>query len=213
MKKTILVSSISMATLLLSGTALADDPTGAPSKPAEAKPAEAKKDEAPAAAAAGGEEVRLRIGFNFGAGPLLGDISGLNLGAGFRVGAQFNRLLGAYVQTGGTALVGFGGASASAIAFVPISPMASITPIDQIELAAGPSLDYYSGGTVTSTTAGGSTGSFAFGIAGRAALHLGGRNETTGRRSGFAIGLDIHPIFAGGGVVVPMTIGLGGDWL
>ena len=214
MNRSFLAFIFGTAAFLRTSAAFAGDddaPPGTGPKPVETKPAEAKPAETAPAPAAGSEDLRLRIGYNIGAGPLLGDISGFNLGFGFRIGAQFHRLLAAYVQTGGNALFGFTGGF-TAIAFVPISPMLSFNPIDELELAAGPSADYYSGGRVTSSSTAGSTGSFAFGIATRLALHLGSRDNATGRRSGFTIGMDIHPVFVASGAVVPMTIGLGGDW-
>lgn len=211
MNRNIVALSVAAAAFFSTTVALAAEPTTDTPAPGAAKPADAKPADAKAADGAEHEEMRLRIGFNFGAGPVVGDSSGFTLGAGFRAGVQVNRLLGGYVQTGGSVLVASAaGTSATAIAFVPISPMVSLTPADMFEVAAGPSLDYYGG---VSTTGAGSTGSFAFGIAGRLALHLGGRDATTGRRSGFAIGVDVHPIFASGMMVMPITIGLGGDWL
>lgn len=228
MHKFLATMPVTIATLLCSASAFASDPllaangqtpavdakaTDKPSagegKPVDTTPGETAR-----------EDMRFRFGFNGGAGFLLGDVGGPTLGFGVRAGLQVNRLFGAYLQSGGSVLIGASSGpntSVSAIAFIPFSPMASITPIDQLEFAAGPSLDYYSGGSASTGGGGaaaGSTGAFAFGIAGRVALHLGGRDEHTGRRSGFTIGADVHPIFVGGGVtVVPVTIGLGGDWM
>lgn len=163
-----------------------------------------------ASAAAPAESVRFRSGINFGGGYTFGDAGeGLNIGGGLRLGAQFNRYIATYLQTGGTALV----TKSTVIAFVPISPMLSITPVDQIEIAAGPSIDYQ-GGLASPTNnllnVQGSKG-FVFGIAGRFAFHLNGRDES-GKRSGLTLGLDIHPLFVDGTTVVPVTLGLGADF-
>jgi len=160
------------------------------------------------------DDLRLRIGFNVGGGYAIVDGGGgPAVGVGFRIGAQLNRLMGVYYQTGANVLVatGPGNTSAAAAAFIPNSAMFSLTPVDLFEVAAGPSLDYF-GLAAASTSAASAGGGIAFGVAGRAALHLGGRNAETGRRKGFTIGVDVHPIFVGGGVAVPITLGLGADW-
>lgn len=188
------------------------DETKAPEAPAAAAAAAPAK--APAANDEEHEDLRLRIGFNLGGGyAFVGSAGGPAIGLGFRVGVQVNRLIGAYYQTGANVLVVSGGGNTAAASFIPNSAMLSLTPVDMFEVAAGPSVDYFGYGAV-STGAGSATaaGGVAFGIAGRAALHLGGRNAETGRRSGFTIGVDVHPIFAAGDVAVPITLGLGGDW-
>ena len=48
---------------------------------------------------------------------------------------------------------------------------------------------------------------------GKAALHLGGRNEETGRRRGFTIEGNVHPSFTPGDAALFITGGLGYDWL
>ncbi len=185
------------------------DETKAPEAPAAAAAAPAKT------AAANDEEhedLRLRIGFNLGGGyAFVGSAGGPAVGVGFRVGVQVNRLIGAYYQTGANVLIVSDSGSTTAASFIPNSAMLSLTPVDMFEVAAGPSVDYYGLGSV-STTSAVASGGVAFGIAGRAALHLGGRNAETGRRSGFTIGVDVHPIFSSGAVAVPITLGLGADW-
>jgi len=169
------------------------------------------------------EEGRLRIGFNINGGVGTGaNISGPTIGATFRIGWQFNRLMAVYGNLSPYVWIGSSdnvanGASLGAIAGFQTTPMFSLTPIDLLELAAGPSVDYLSGGGVETTANGASTtvGGFSsvyFAVHGRLALHLGGRNPDTGRRKGFTIGADIHPTFAEGSTLTFFTVGLGADW-
>jgi hypothetical protein len=170
------------------------------------------------------EEGRLRIGFNINAGVGSGgDLSGPALGGTFRIGWQFSRLVAVYGQISPYAWVAKNSkqtVSLSAIAGYQFTPMASVTPVDLLEIAAGPSLDLLSGGNtsgnVSGNTASASIGAFSgtyFAVHGRVALHLGSRNEETGRRRGFTLGLDIHPTFTPGTAVTFYTLGLGYDWL
>lgn len=166
---------------------------------------------------------RLRIGWSinpgFGTG---GNLSGPAFGGSFRVGYQINDLIGVmgnispFVWLGSSSVTGIGGASADvgAIAGVQFSPMASINPIDLVEIAAGPSADYLTGGGVSGGPLGTSVGGFSsvyFGVHGRLALHLGGRQDS-GRRKGFALGVDVHPTFTPGSAVTFFALTLGMDW-
>ena len=146
--------------------------------------------------------LRLRLGFNLGGGVVVGDATGPVVGGGIRGGLQLINLIGLYLQTGANVLIASpkGTGSTEAIAFIPFTGMVSISPVSQLELAIGPSLDYYGGATNSSTS-----GGAAFGIAGRVSVHPFGR-------SGFAIGADIHPLFIGGITIVPITFGLGFDF-
>lgn len=204
-------------------------PAAAPGAPAAAAPA------APAGPAAGApadadkpEQGRLRIGFNFlnaGVGSA-GDLSGPFIGATFKIGWQFDRLMGLYgnispfVWIGSSSAANAGGASASigAITGTQLTPLFSLTPADIFEIAAGPSLDYLTGGSAEVKTAAGTAtaGGFSsvyFGLHGKVALHLGGRNEETGRRRGFTIEGNVHPSFTPGDAALFITGGLGYDWL
>jgi len=214
---------------LVSGDAHAQ---GTPSQPPPEgiAPAPGAGGAAPAAPAGGAapaahddehEEGRLRIGFNINGGVGTGgNLSGPLFGGTFRVGWQINRLMGAYANISPFAWVGSSdltapGASIGAIAGVQTTPMFSLTPIDLLEIAAGPGFDYLSGGGVSGGPGGGTVGGFSgvyFGIHGRLALHLGGRNPDTGRRRGFTIGGDIHPTFTDGSTVTFFSLGLGADW-
>ncbi len=165
------------------------------------------------------EHVRVRIGFNFNGGAIVSPSTVGGGGFAFRIGVQANRLIGVYYQASPLVFAGFSvgeaGASAGAIGLFQNSLMASLTPIDLIEIAAGPSLDYagLAVASASETEAGTGTASkLFFGLAGRLALHLGGRSAETGRRSSFTIGVDPHVIFAPGSAVVALTGGLGADW-
>ena len=197
---------------------------GAPAAPAAGAPAAPGADKPAGGADDGEEKGRLRIGFNFlnagiGTG---GDLSGPFIGATFKIGWQFNRLMGLYgnitpfVWIGSSDAAKAANVSIGAIAGTQFTPLFSLTPADIFEVAAGPSLDYLSGGGVSSGAGGSSAGGFSsvyFGVHGKVALHLGGRNEETGRRRGFTIEGNIHPSFTPGSAVTFITGGLGYDWL
>lgn len=172
------------------------------------------------------EEGRLRIGFNFlnvGVGSA-GDLSGPFVGATFKIGYQLNRLMGVYGNITPFVWIGSndkipGNVSIGAISGTQLTPVFSLTPADIFEVAAGPSLDYLTGGGAdVSNGAGGTTsvGGFSsvyFGAHAKVALHLGGRNEETGRRRGFTIEGNIHPSFTPDNTALFIFGGLGYDWL
>lgn len=226
----VLIASAAMTVVALEGTALAADPAPA-GAPAPATPATTAAPAAPAAPPPAKENEypsRLRIGFNVNGGVGSGgDLSGPAIGATFRLGWQIDQLLGAYGQI--SPLVWIGTSSATgvngskvdvgAVSAFQLSALGSVTPIDLIEIAAGPSADIMGGGEVKASagTTGGSSSASAFagtyfGIHGRVALHLGGKNAETGRRRGFTIGADIHPTFTSGSTLTFFTVGLGADW-
>jgi hypothetical protein len=172
-----------------------------------------------------GDEGRIRVGLNVNGGIGTGDkLYGGTIGATFRIGYQIDHLMAVYGQV--SPFVFFGGykdatnLKVSAIGGFQFTPMFSLTPIDLLEIAAGPSLDKLAGGTPSvstgdnSVTAGATVySSFYIGLHGRVALHLGGKpNVKTGRRFGFTIAGDLHPIFAEGGTLTFVTLGLGVDW-
>jgi hypothetical protein len=164
---------------------------------------------------------RLRIGFSinpgYGTG---GNLSGPAFGGTFRIGYQINHLLGIYGNISpfvwlGTSSLTVGGKTpdVGAIAGVQTAPMISVTPIDLLEIAAGPSADYLTGGsTSVGTVTASAFSSVYLGIHGRLALHFGSRNPDTGRRKGFALGVDAHPTFTPGSAVTFFTLTLGADW-
>jgi len=155
------------------------------------------------------EPGRLRIGFNVNGGIGTGqNVSGPTVGSTFRAGWQFDRLSAFYGQI--TPLVWLpsraSGTSTSFAASCQFTPMYSMTRFDVLELAFGPSLDI-SSGQLRKEFSGTNFGAHA-----RIAFHLGGRDEVSGRRSGFTIGLDAHPTFVKGGWYTFVTLGLGYDW-
>ena len=158
------------------------------------------------------ERVRFRfgVGLNGGYG-FGGGLTGGAFGAAVRAGVQINRTWGAYYQS--TALIFAAADPAGRGAFAVVAPqslVASVNPVDFLEIALGPSFDPAVGGSVTVTP--GTTGATVFGgtyfgIQSRVALQLGGRNEMTGRRRGFGLGVEFHPTFAPNPVFF-LTVGL-----
>jgi hypothetical protein len=58
----------------------------------------------------------------------------------------------------------------------------------------------------------GSSSGVSPGAHGRLAVNIGGLDGNGPRRSGFALGVDAHPVFSGAGQGVSLTGGLGGEW-
>ena len=222
---------ISAAVLTLASVVCFANVASAQGAPPAAAPAAAPAAGAPAAPAAGapaddekGEHGRLRIGFNFlnaGIGKA-GDLSGPFIGATFKIGWQFDRLMGLYgnispfIWIGSSSAASASNVSIGAITGTQLTPLFSLTPADIFEVAAGPSLDYLTGGGASVGPGGSTVGGFSsvyFGLHGKVALHLGGRNEETGRRRGFTIEGNVHPSFTPGDAALFITGGLGYDWL
>jgi hypothetical protein len=94
-----------------------------------------------------------------------------------------------------------------------VNIVAAYAPVDVFEVGVGPSLVPIAGGASSASTAGGASekaiAGTGFGAVARAAVVLGGRNEETGRRRGFAISAEFQPIFVSGGPVFTATLGLG----
>ncbi len=216
--RTTLSLASALVTLGLVSAARADDspPAPPPSEPSSTRASKAEPKSEPEEA----DDFRLRIGFNFNGGAIVSPSTVGGGGFAFRIGVQPNSLLGVYYQVSPMVFAGLsaGGTSAdaAAVGLFQNSIMASITPIDLIEIAAGPSLDYAGIATASVATDGTSSSagsSVFFGAATRFALHLGGKNEKTGRRTSFTLGFDPHFIFGtGGDPVVVLTGGLGADW-
>lgn len=161
------------------------------------------------------EGTRVRGGFSLNGGAAAGIASGPAFSLGLRLGAQFGRYFGVYYQQSPMLfLASNGSGSGAAAAFLDMnSVLAALTLADIVEIGAGPSLDYYAAAGCDSTAVNCSTASgWQLGMHGRLALTLGGRDATTGRRSGFSIGLDEHPMFADGQVLALTTLGVGGEW-
>ena len=180
------------------------------------------------AAAQAPDHGRLRVGFNVNGGVGIGDgTAGPLYGATFRLGWQINRKMAAFAQG---AMFGWftperrsGGTTASNALGVQGAALFAYLPSDAFELALGPSLDHLL--TMNSSTvlledydrAGRrityGQSSLYFALHGRAALHVGGQPDAeTGRRSGFTVGLDLHPTFIGRSTILFASAGVGADW-
>ena len=239
MRTQLLASVLVLSSVLAASSVSAQDPAAPPATapaPAAAPTAAPPPATPPPAAPLSDEDAdakgRLWIGFNVGGGVGTGaNISGPAFDGSFRAGWVLNHLMGVYGNLTGLVWVGSatsassngGSASLGAIAGWLITPMFALTPVDLLEVAVGPSLDFLSGGSTSASgsagggSAGGSASASAFsgayfGAQGRVALHLGGRNEETRRRRGFTLSLDVHPSFVSGGPVTFITGGLGADW-
>jgi hypothetical protein len=167
---------------------------------------------------------RLRFGTNMGGGIIEAPTGtgGVVAFAG-RLGAQINHSFGIYYQN--TPMLTFTPESTADSAgfkagFIDYnSLLGSVTLLHFLEVAGGPSLDYVAVAscsatfTLTNPNAGcESTSKWVFGLHGRGALILGGVSGDGPRRSGFAIGADIHPAFLPEGTTVSFTLGIGGEW-
>lgn len=230
MRTHLLVSVAAVFSVFVASRASAQD--AAPPPPAATTPSPAAIP--PAHPTLSDEEAdaqgRMWIGFDLGGGVGTGaSLSGPAFDGQFRAGwvlshsmAVFGNLTGvAWVAGGGSSAPGAANVSVGAVSGFFVTPMFALTPVDLFEVSAGPSLDILSGGGVsesvntgagsTSVSAGGFSGAY-FGIDGRVALHLGGRNPDSHRRRGFTISADVHPSFVPGGAVTFITGGLGADW-
>jgi hypothetical protein len=165
------------------------------------------------------EEPRMRGGVSLNGGVATGLVSGTVLGAGIRLGSQLRRSFGVYYQLSPLVLFENGvDASASAFLFMN-SALANLTLLDVIDVGAGPSLDAVLGSSSSRPAIAGLAtpptleSGFQLGAHGRVALNLGRRDAMSGRRSGWSIGVDEHPMLLGGGHVLALTtLGFGGEW-
>ncbi len=214
-------------TLLLSGAnALAQEP-GPPPPAGAAEPAPANG----AAAGAGearGDEVRdgfrLRGGFSLNGGMLLLPANPTGGAASFagRFGLQFNHYFSIYYQN--TPLIGgtlnTQGQNGTLVFADYNSFLANLTFFHALELGFGPSIDVVDvlkGAFQSSGLIPGATGStetqWAPGMHGRLAFNIGGLSGNGPRRSGFALGIDAHPVFLKDGTKsFSLTVGVGADW-
>jgi hypothetical protein len=168
---------------------------------------------------------RLRGGFSVNGGIVRGANGvGPAFGFGARIGLQFNHYFAIYYQN--TPLVTFtpetGPMSAGFHAgFADYnSILANLTLLHMIDLGAGPSFDYALFANCSAGVAGfvpsagcKSGTSTGIGAHARVALNIGGLSGNGPRRSGFSIGVDLHPIFpSDGSLAFSATAGLGGEW-
>jgi hypothetical protein len=155
------------------------------------------------------EKFRTRGGFSIGGGGVNGAVFGGFANLQARIGVQLLRFFGVYYQN--LALLTFFGDNGrnyvGAMDFNVI--LASLTLFDHLELSAGPSYDYIAVLGCQSTDCSNLGGS-GVGLHARVAALLGGRNPEGGRRTGFVIGLDLHPVFLiGGGSFLMIGANLG----
>ncbi len=187
---------------------------GEPAKPAEDKADEVK------------DGFRLRGGFSLNGGVMLLPNTaspGPSFGFAARIGVQLNHYFGIVYQN--TPIVTFTaqesgqGVTMSAgfkAGFADYnSALLMLTLFHHLDIGAGPSLDFLAvaNGTLSlmGTTSGSSSG-VSPGAHGRVAFNIGGLSGNGPRRSGFAIGVDAHPMFTGPGQGLSLTAGLGGEW-
>lgn len=161
----------------------------------------------------GAEAVRVRGGFSLNGGGGFGVASGGTVSGAVRIGAQFNRWFSTYYQASPLVFLAANDSGLVAGFLFANSVLANVTLGDVFELGVGPSVDYAAlGGCSVGLDCAAANG-VEFGVHGRLALQLGSRNPSTGRRSAFSIGLDVHPVFTPAGTLFLGTLGLGGEWL
>jgi hypothetical protein len=153
----------------------------------------------------GGFSIGGGVGFGFGTMPLFT--------AQGRLGAQINRMFAVFYQPTATLGVTATAGSAAAVVTSQNAIVGNVTLADVFEVGLGPSIDYVAMGAGSVGGAVVAGAGVAFGADARLAWIPGGANNAeSGRRSGFAITLNVHPTFAGGTTLVPVTLGLGADW-
>jgi hypothetical protein len=195
----------SLLTLLMLSQTVVSAPTAAappPPPPSAAARAEAAPDF---------DRVRLRSGLALNGGWTFGPVQGPIAAASLRLGIQFGRVFGLYVQSMPQLFVVLGDMGAAAGFALNNSLLMGFTLFDFLELATGPSADFVAAAGLKRAGAS-SDAVWGLGIHGRVGLHLGQRNPNGGNRSGLSIALDVHPIFAGTAILFMTTLGVGIDW-
>ncbi len=191
--------TLMMAALVSSFTALAQDSMAPPPPP----PPDAPMVE---------EQGRVRWGIDGQIGLLLPQTT-VTFGAEGRIGYQVNRTFGVFVNGGATFGFGVGGsvnpngttsASISVAGWWKLGVLGEMTLFDRLSIAAGPAIadGGWAGVAASANTNGAAStttvvaGGFMPALDLKIGLNLGHRNERTGRRSGFNIGLDVLFLFA-----------------
>ncbi|MEM9195241.1 MAG: hypothetical protein AAGF12_39075 [Myxococcota bacterium] len=155
---------------------------------------------------------RVRFGFSFEGGGVVGAGGGGVGGLGLRIGVQANDVLAIYYQNRMSlgAFVGEsqGEETAGGMLADFNTVMFELTLGDHFQIGAGPSLDFGSFAFCDEETCEGVAGTF-FGLDTRVALVFG---RGPGSRGGFAISAHVHPMFLGDVTAVTVTGGLGGEW-
>ncbi|MFT3766134.1 MAG: hypothetical protein QM820_11560 [Minicystis sp.] len=178
------IALLSTALLLVSAPALADE---APPERADA--------------------VRVRGGISAGggfvyAGSSVGSAVAPAVGLSGRLGVQINHPFSLYYQNMGVVVIDGGG-----VGILDYNSfMANLTASHLVDIGFGPSVD-----VVTVSASSRSATAVLFGLHGRLAVNFGA-SGTTPRRSGFSVGLDLHPTFGPGGTLFTMAAGVGYEW-
>jgi hypothetical protein len=186
---------------------------------ASALPSWAQEPDAPVATSRANEDldgVRFRGGFGIHGGLGLvsttgGAAQGPLAALSVRLGVQFNHSLALFYQQMPQlfGMMTSGGVTAMFLDYNAL--LLNVTLGDMFEIGVGPSFDYISMAALTGVglTSGSGTG---FGVHGRTALIFGSRIPGVARRSGFTLGVDLHPVFFEGGTLFMLTLGVGSDW-
>ncbi len=137
---------------------------------------------------------------------------GGTIGLAARLGIQFNHLLGLYYQA--SPQLGFYTVGTTGLVSASLfnSVLASLTFGDFFEVAAGPSIDVVGlFGCSLAAMECAQNGGMGLGAHARLGIFVSGRSGI--RRTGFNIGVDLHPIFLFGGVILfTATAGIGVEW-
>ncbi|AKV02698.1 hypothetical protein AKJ09_09361 [Labilithrix luteola] len=227
-RRTLLVAGISGLALLTPSNASAE----AAAVSSNAAPAPPSSEVAPSVepTRVDGGRVRLGIDFDCGVGADAASV-GAMIGLKARLGWQFDHRAGFYLQGGmfnwqSSKKVSADGSFSSSGALVfQGTPLFALTPRDDLEFAAGPSLDYLlttaseasaESGRSSRTTSNGTAVTYNdryWGAHARVAFHsIPHPRIDTSRRAGVTFGGDLHTTFAEGGVVAFLTASVGGDW-
>jgi len=154
--------------------------------------------------------VRVRGGVAGGGGFLWGSGNGSSfiqpaINISGRVGVQINHLFSLYYQAALVIAILTDGSGVFVTEMNSI--LANFTIAHHVDIGIGPSVGYLS---VTASD-GSSASGVAFGGHARAAYNFGTLG-TGPRRRGVSLGLDVHPFFGDGAVLVSVALGVGYEW-
>ncbi|AKF05495.1 hypothetical protein DB32_002644 [Sandaracinus amylolyticus] len=149
--------------------------------------------------------IRPRLGASINGGYTFNEPEGWMLGGSLRLGIQIGDLVAAYYQPTAqyASLVAQGGSEEGAFSLWN-SFMFELTPADVISIAAGPSIDVWTGcddgaqgdGQVGTARDRGCAGSNPFfGLHGRVALNIG--SDGPGKRHAIQVSFEVHPTWFG----------------
>lgn len=167
------------------------------------------------------DAVRARGGFSLGGGVLLTPTDGVIgpvMSLSGRVGVQFNHYFGLVYQN--TPLITFTTQSGLDLGFIDYNTLlATLTLGHFFDVSAGPSADFYliarcraSIGLSGPSAGCPSETSWGFGVHERISFLIGGLSGNGPRRSGFALGVDLHQAFLDGYVPMTFTVNVGAEW-